>query len=78
VGRSPGEQDKGTVVVRVAGGFGDSQANKDDLAVGVFCGRMLKEYSSLDLVKGPEQRHEKRVPLRLVPPRDRLPMAEAA
>ena len=39
----------------MAAGFGGSEANKDDLAVGVyFRGKALKEYSSLDLANGPE------------------------
>ena len=46
---------KGTVVVRLATGFRGHQANKDDLAVGVyFRGKTLKEYSSLDLTKRPD------------------------
>jgi hypothetical protein len=46
---------KGTVVVRVASGFRGHHANKDDLAVGLYIhGKVLKEYSSLDLAKGPD------------------------
>ena len=39
----------------MAGGFRGHHANKDDLVVGVyFRGKTLREYSSLDLARGPD------------------------
>lgn len=44
---------KGTLVVRVSSGFRGHAPRKEDLAVGLYRkGKLLKEYSALDLAKG--------------------------